>query len=152
MKVTRYPDGSFEALYLSDSDIERYRDLVRSGGVEAIRAVLMGEDTDDKFGLLHILDWFMDPYYKNREDIEPFHDELVELLQEVIFSAEDADVAEEAWGLLNGYEEPPFEIIENRLDQLPPSLSWWVPRELEELKKLQVENRRSKPLNRDSGR
>ncbi len=152
MKVTRYPDGSFEALYLSDSDIERYRDLVRSGGVEAIRAVLMGEDTDDKFGLLHILDWFMDPYYKNREDIEPFHDELVDLLQEVIFSAEDANVAEEAWGLLNGYEEPPFEIIESRLDQLPPSLSWWVPRELKELKKLQVENRQNKLSNRNNGR
>ncbi len=152
MEVTRYPDGSFEALYLSDSDIERYRDLVRSGGVEAIRAVLMGEDTDDKFGLLHILDWFMDPYYKNREDIEPFHDELVELLQEVIFSVEDEHVAEEAWHLLNGYEWPPFEIIESRLDQLPPSLSWWVPRELEELKKLQVENRQNKLSNRNNGR
>ncbi len=99
----------------------------------------MGEDTESKASLLLALDWFMDPYYENRKDIEPFHDELVELLQEVIFSAEDADVAEEAWGLLNGYEEPPFEIIESRLDQLPPSLSWWVPRELEEMKKLQAE-------------
>ena len=118
---------------------DRELEIVRVGGIEAIRAVFMGEDTESKASLLLALDWFMDPYYENRKDIEPFHDELVELLQEVIFSAEDADVAEEAWGLLNGYEEPPFEIIESRLDQLPPSLSWWVPRELEEMKKLQAE-------------
>ncbi|MDE6499269.1 MAG: hypothetical protein K2K83_01005 [Rikenella sp.] len=103
---------------------------MRSGGIEAIRAVLMGEDTDDKFGLLHILDWFMDPYYKNRKDIEPFHDELVELLQEIILSAEDADVAEETWHLLSNYEWPPFEIIENRLDSLPALLRMRIQGEL----------------------
>lgn len=66
------------------------------------------------------LDWFMDPYFK--QDISDIRDELKEILQIVIISSDDYDVAEDALQLLCDYEWPPFEILEKNIDKVFPQL------------------------------
>ncbi len=94
-------------------------DIVKNG-IEAIREVLMGNNTDKKRSLLFALDWFMDPYYK--QDISNFHGELIELLQTVVISSNDDDVSEDALNLLSSYEWPPFEILEKNINRVSERL------------------------------
>lgn len=142
IEITRDSDGRYQSLCMDRPESERYYDLVIRG-IDAVRTILSGGDTDDKLGLLFIMEEFMDPYFKLRKYIEPFHDELVELLQQVVCSpGEDEDVAEEAWHLLSNYECPPFEIIENRLnrpDSLPSLLRTQILGELAELRAIRAD-------------
>ena len=64
-------------------------------GIDAIREVLKGDDSQAKRSLLLCLDWYMDPFYGHRHEIMPFHEELKELLQEVILEDPDGDVKED---------------------------------------------------------
>lgn len=87
-------------------------------GIAAIREVLMGTDTGRKRSILFCLDYFMDSYYG--EDISEIHDELVELLEEVIVSPNEDTVIADALDLLMSYEWPPFPVLEKNIDAIPP--------------------------------
>ena len=99
--------------YTSYSDDEKA--IVRSG-IKSVRAVLEGSDTAAKSRLLLCLDWFMDPYFG--QDISAINDELVELLQEVVTSADPAYVKEQAIQLLMDYTWGPYPILESHLDTI----------------------------------
>lgn len=100
---------------------EKEKEIVKSG-IAAIREVLMGENADKKESLLLALDWFMDPYYKQDIYIADIWDDLCELLETVIITPNDEEVAEDAWHLLSSYAWPPFEILEKNMDKVPEQL------------------------------
>lgn len=79
------------------------KELVQQG-IEAIRSVLHGKDSNAKRRLLFYLDQYLDPYYQN--DLTELHEPLKGLLQEAMISDNEADVIEEARHLLEVYEEP----------------------------------------------
>lgn len=79
------------------------KELVQQG-IEAIRSVLHGKDSNTKRRLLFYLDQYLDPYYQN--DLTELHEPLKGLLQEAMISDNEADVIEEARHLLEVYEEP----------------------------------------------
>ena len=97
------------------------KEIVKKG-IAAIREVLMGSDSDKKRSLLFALDWFMDPYYGQDIYISDIRDELVELLQTVIISSNDDEVADDALDLLMSYEWPPFAILEKNMDKISEKL------------------------------
>ena len=70
-------------------------------GIEAIRSVLHGKDSNAKRRLLFYLDQYLDPYYQN--DLTELYEPLKGLLQEVTISDNEADVIEEAHHLLEAY-------------------------------------------------
>ena len=70
-------------------------------GIEAIRSVLHGKDSNAKRRLLFYLDQYLDPYYQN--DLTELHEPLKGLLQEATISDNEADVIEEAHHLLEAY-------------------------------------------------
>ena len=78
------------------------KELVEQG-IEAIRTVLRGKDSNAKRRLLFYLDQVLDPYYQN--DLTQLHEPLKALLQEVMISDSEADVMEEARHLLDAYME-----------------------------------------------
>ena len=79
------------------------KELVQQG-IEAIRSVLHGKDSNAKRRLLFYLDQYLDPYYQN--DLTELHEPLKGLLQEAMISDNEADVIEEVRHLLEVYEEP----------------------------------------------
>ena len=79
------------------------KELVQQG-IEAIRSVLHGKDSNAKRRLLFYLDQYLDPYYQN--DLTKLHEPLKGLLQEAMISDNEADVIEEVRHLLEVYEEP----------------------------------------------
>ena len=79
------------------------KELVQQG-IEAIRSVLHGKDSNAKRKLLFYLDQYLDPYYQN--DLTELHEPLKGLLQEAMISDNEADVIEEVRHLLEVYEEP----------------------------------------------
>ena len=85
-------------------------------GIEAIQAVLMGEDIHAKERLLFYLDWYMDPYYE--KDLSVIGEPLKELLQEVAVTDNDTGVIEEALHLLEAYTEGPYPILEKNRDSV----------------------------------
>lgn len=105
-------------------------------GIAAIQKVLMGDDDDAKKSLLLALDWFMDPYYKQDEYIAEYREELNQLLQTVVITSNDSEVAEDALHLLTSYEWPPFDILERNIDrvsaQLRPDVLYAVHMDVEE--------------------
>ena len=90
-----------------------------NSGIEAISAVLNGNDIIQKEGLLLCLDRFLDPYFGY--DL-PFKDEIKILLQNVIVSENPIEVKEDALQLLSDYEWPPFTILENNLSKIEKEL------------------------------
>ena len=76
------------------------KELVKQG-MEAIRTVLRGNDSNAKRRLLFYLDQYLDPFYQN--DLTELNKPLKELLQEVMNSDNEADVIEEAGHLLDAY-------------------------------------------------
>ena len=76
------------------------KELVQQG-IEAIRSVLHGKDSNAKRRLLFYLDQYLDPYYQN--DLTELYEPLKGLLQEVTISDNEADVIEEAHHLLEAY-------------------------------------------------
>jgi len=72
-------------------------------GIEAIRSVLHGKDSNAKRRLLFYLDQHLDPYYQN--DLTELYEPLKGLLQEVTISDNETDVIEEAHHLLEAYME-----------------------------------------------
>ena len=109
--------GNISYVTYGDNEIETVKK-----GIEAIREVLMGDDSGKKRSLLFALDWFMDPYYKQDIYISDIRDELVELLQTVVISSNDDEVSEDAVDLLMSYEWPPFVILEENMDKIPEKL------------------------------
>ncbi len=79
------------------------KELVQQG-IEAIRSVLHGKDSNAKRRLLFYLDQYLDPYYQN--DLTELHEPLKGLLQEAMMPDNEADVIEEVRHLLEVYEEP----------------------------------------------
>lgn len=79
------------------------KELVQQG-IEAIRSVLHGKDSNAKRRLLFYLNQYLDPYYQN--DLTELHEPLKGLLQEAMISDNEADVIEEVRHLLEVYEEP----------------------------------------------
>ncbi len=59
-------------------------------GIEAIEAVLAGNDIHAKERLLYCLDWYMDPYYQ--KDLSEIQEPLIELLQKIAVSDEQKDL------------------------------------------------------------
>ena len=104
--------------YVSYSEEERK--LVREGGIDAIRQVLTGSDTEKKRSLLLCLDWFMDPYYK--QDISSFKAELIRLLETVIVSPNPIEVKDDALQLLSDYCWGPFPTLEQHVDEIEDEL------------------------------
>lgn len=102
---------------------EKDKEIVRKG-IFAIQEVLMGTDSDRKRSLLLCLDWFMDPYYG--QDISNIHDDLIKLLQMVIISSNEDDVAEDALNLLISYEWSPFEILAKNIEKVSENLKPYV--------------------------
>ena len=86
-------------------------------GVEAIKAVLEGEDIAAKQRLLFYLDWFMDPYYK--QDTSAIAEPLIDLLQTIIITPNDDDVIGEAIHLLSAYTTGPYEILKSEYKNVP---------------------------------
>lgn len=78
------------------------KELVKQG-IEAIRKVLCGKDSNAKRRLLFYLDQYLDPYYQN--DLTKLYKPLKKLLQELMISDNEADVIEEAQHLLEEYME-----------------------------------------------
>ena len=104
--------------YVSYSEEERK--LVREGGIDAIRQVLTGSDTEKKRSLLLCLDWFMDPYYK--QDISSFKEDLIQLLETVIVSPNPIEVKDDALQLLSDYCWGPFPTLEQHVDEIEDEL------------------------------
>lgn len=105
----------------SEEEIE----IVRKG-IDAIREVLMGSDIAKKRSLLFALDWFMDEYYKQDHYIADFRDELIDLLQTVIITSDDNDIIDDALNLLSSYAWPPFEILDNNMEQISEQMKPYV--------------------------
>ena len=99
---------------------EEERKLVREGGIDAIRQVLTGSDTEKKRSLLLCLDWFMDPYYK--QDISSFKEDLIQLLETVIVSPNPIEVKDDALQLLSDYCWGPFPTLEQHVDEIEDEL------------------------------
>ncbi|MDE7415575.1 MAG: hypothetical protein K2N44_04540 [Lachnospiraceae bacterium] len=114
-------DNSVSFISYSEHEIE----IVKKG-IDAIREVLMGSDTKKKKSLLFALDWFMDPYYKQDHYIADIHDELIDLLQTVIVTSNDDEVADDAINLLSSYAWPPFEILENNMNKISEKMKPYV--------------------------
>ena len=72
-------------------------------GIEAIEAVLTGEEVHAKERLLFYLDWYMDPYYKT--DLSVIGEPLKDLLQRIVITDNDTGIVEEALHLLEAYTE-----------------------------------------------
>lgn len=89
-------------------------------GIEAIEAVLTGEDVHAKERLLFYLDWYMDPYYK--KDLTTIKDPLKELLQRIVVTNNDNGLIEEALHLLEAYTVGPYVILERSIDDVPDVL------------------------------
>lgn len=68
----------------------------------------------------------MDPYYKQDHYITNFLNELVELLQTVIITSNDDEVADNALNLLSSYAWPPFEILENNINKVSERMKPYV--------------------------
>ena len=85
-------------------------------GIEAIEAVLTGEDIHAKERLLFYLDWYMDPYY--RKDLSVIGEALKELLQRIVITDNEAGIVEEALHLLEAYTDGPYAILENNIDNV----------------------------------
>ena len=85
-------------------------------GIEAIKAVLTGDDIHAKERLLFYLDWYMDPYYKN--DLSTIGEPLKELLQKTAVSDNDAGIVAEALYLLESYTIGPYAILEQNKDSV----------------------------------
>jgi len=85
-------------------------------GIEAIEAVLTGEDIHAKERLLFYLDWYMDPYYK--KDLSAIGEALKELLQRIVITDNEIGIVEEALHLLEAYTDGPYAILESNLDSV----------------------------------
>ena len=83
-------------------------------GIEAIEAVLMGEDIHAKERLLFYLDWYMDPYYK--KDLSVIGEALKELLQRIVIADNEIGIVEEA--IHEAYTDGPYAILENNIDNV----------------------------------
>lgn len=97
--------------------------IVRSG-IGGIYAVLHGSDSGAKKRLLFYLDRYLDPYYKN--DLSSLYEPLKEMLQDVVITANEEDVIEEALHLLEAYVEPPFDVLEENLQRVPAQFLAWA--------------------------
>ena len=78
------------------------KELVKQG-VEAIRTVLSGKNSNAKRRLLFYLDQYLDPFYQN--DLTELYKPLKKMLQELMFSNNEADIIEESRYLLENYFE-----------------------------------------------
>ena len=78
------------------------KELVKQG-VEAIRTVLSGKNSNAKRRLLFYLDQYLDPFYQN--DLTELYKPLKKMLQELMFSDNEADIIEESRYLLENYFE-----------------------------------------------
>ena len=88
-------------------------------GIEAIREVLMGEDTGKKLSLLLCLDKYLDPWYEYELSDR---DEIISLLEKVIVSSAESEVIEDALNLLSSYAWGPFPVLEEGLKHIPKEL------------------------------
>ena len=88
-----------------------------ASGIDAIKAILFGDDIHAKERLLYYLDWYMDPYYKN--DLLEIKKPLAELLQRIVVTENEAGIVEEAFHLLEAYTEGPYETLLNNLGRVP---------------------------------
>ena len=89
-------------------------------GIDAIEAILTGNDTHAKERLLYYLDWYMDPYYK--KDLSDIEKPLIELLQRITVTDSDIGIVDEAFHLLEAYTEEPYEILEKNIDKVPEQI------------------------------
>ncbi len=78
------------------------KELVNQG-VEAIRTVLSGKNSNAKRRLLFYHDQYLDPFYQN--DLTELYKPLKKMLQELMFSDNEADIIEESRYLLENYFE-----------------------------------------------
>lgn len=95
---------------------EAEKKTVRAG-LPAVKAVLLGSDTEAKKRLLYCLDWFMAPCYE--QDISAIKQPLLELLQTMIIMPNEEGVIDIVLLLLTTYGEPPFKILEEHFGIIP---------------------------------
>jgi len=102
----------------SDFDVHYGEEEFRTvdAGIEAIEAVLTGENIHAKERLLFYLDWYMDPYYKR--DLSDIGEALKELLQRIVITDNEIGIVEEALHLLEAYTDGPYAILENNIDNV----------------------------------
>ena len=114
--------GSFEDIMSKEFDVHYGEEEIHTvdSGVEAIEAVLTGNDVHAKERLLYYLDWYMDPYYKM--DLTTIGESLKELLQRIVVTDNEIGVIEEAFHLLEVYTEGPYDILRKSIDKVPEAL------------------------------
>ncbi|MDE5778028.1 MAG: hypothetical protein K2I10_05920 [Lachnospiraceae bacterium] len=69
-------------------------------GIDSIRQILFSDDKAMIRSVLFCLDYYLDPYYKNRLSYE---NEIFELLQEVAVSSRDDEVIDDCLQLIKDY-------------------------------------------------
>ena len=87
------------------------------GGIGPIYKVLTGDDNDAKRRLLFYLDWYLDPYYGN--DLSDIYEPVKELLQNQVIKESEDDIKEEALHLLEAHMDAPYDIFEERINEIP---------------------------------
>ena len=107
-------DNNARSVFYSKSHVE-----IVEQGFHAISNVLNGEDTSEKESLLLCLDKYMDPYYGLKL---PDREKIEKLLQQVIINQNTIGVKEDALDLLTSYSRPPFETLQNNLDEIEPGI------------------------------
>ena len=90
--------------------------IVKSG-IDAIKAVIDGDDIAAKQRLLFYLDKFMDPYYE--QDTSAIIEPLIVLLQNIIITPHEEDVIGEAVHLLSAYTSGPYEVLKMNYNKVP---------------------------------
>ena len=108
--VDRLKGKTDEVAPYSEKEIQ----IVKSG-TDAVKSVLLGNDTNAKRRLLCCLDWFMDSYYGN--DIFIVKDDLKNILETVVISANEDDVIDDAISLLE-YTDWPYPILETHFSEV----------------------------------
>ncbi|MBQ7502331.1 hypothetical protein IJT93_06400 [bacterium] len=101
---------------LADPYGESEKKTVRAG-LAAVKAVLLGADTEAKRRLLFCLDWFLAPCYG--QDISDIKQPLMELLQTMAIMPNEESIIEIALMLLGTYGEPPYKILESHFEIIP---------------------------------
>ena len=96
---------------------------IAESGIEKIKEVLFGDDTYHTLQLLACLDYYLDPYYKNRL---PYEKEIYELLEQLVVSSDDDNILNEALHLISDYGYTELLILEKNFESIKDSAKPYV--------------------------
>ena len=96
---------------------ESHKKLTESG-IDDIKKVLFSDDVYQIRQVLFCLDFYLDPYYKQRL---PYENEIFELLQELVINSRDDEVINDCLQLLGDYACVSLQILEQGFDWMKDS-------------------------------